>query len=64
MPGRSSAAKEEPVKAGSPLSLLGAAGGTLGGAGKDDHIVDPIEGSPVTSPANATVAEGVRQWEE
>ena len=60
MPGRSSAAKEEPVKAGSPLSLLGAAGSTLGGTGKDDYIVDPIEGSPVTSPANATVAEGVR----
>ena len=64
MPGRSSAAKEEPIKAGSPPSLLGAAGGTLGGAGKDDRIVNPIEGSPVTSPANATVAEGVRRWEK
>ena len=59
MPGGSSAAKEEPVKVGSPLSLLGAAGGTLGGAGKDDCIIDPIEGSPVTLPANTTVAEGV-----
>ena len=61
MPGGSGAAKEEPVKAGSPLSLLGATGGALGGAGKDDCIVYPIEGSPVTSPANATVAEGVRR---
>ena len=59
MPGGSSTVKEEPIKAGSPLSLLGAAGGALGGAGKDDHIVDPIEGSPVTLPAKATVAEGV-----
>ena len=59
MPGGSSTAKEEPVKAGSPLSLLGAAGGTLGGTGKDDHIIDPVEGSPVTLPANASVAEGV-----
>ena len=49
---------------GSPLSLLGAAGGTLGGAGKDDCIVNPIKGSPVTSPANATVAEGVHRWEK
>ena len=49
---------------GSPPSLLGAAGSTLGGTGKDDHIVDPIERSPVTSPANATFAEGVCQWEK
>ena len=64
MPGRSSTVKEEPVKAGSPPSLLGAAGGALGGAGKDDHIVDPIKGSPVTLPANATVAERVRRQEK
>ena len=64
MPGRSSAAKEEPIKAGSPLSLLGAAGGTLGGTSKDDHIVNPLEGSPVTSPANTTLAELVCQWEK
>ena len=51
MPGRSSAAKEDPFKAGSPLSLLGATGSTLGGTGKDDRIIDPAEGSPVTSPA-------------
>ena len=56
MPGGSSAAKEESVKAGSPLSLLGATGSALGGTGKDDCIVDPAEGSPVTLPANA---EGV-----
>ena len=55
MPGRSSTMKEEPVKAGSPPSLLGAAGGT----GQDDHIVDPVTGSPAVSPATATVAEGV-----
>ena len=59
MPGGSSAVKEEPVKAGFPPSLLGAAGSTLGGTGKDDHIIDPIEGSLVTSPANATLTEGV-----
>ena len=64
MPGRSSAAKEEPVKAQSPPSLLGATGGTLGGAGKDDHIVDPTKGSPVTSPANAILAEGVHRREK
>ena len=64
MPGGFSTVKEEPVKAGSPLSLLGAAGGALGGTGKDDHIIDPIKRSPVTSPANATVAEGVYQWEK
>ena len=64
MPGGSSTAKEDPVKVGSPPSLLGAAGGTLGGTGKDNHIVDPIEESPVTSPANTTLAEGVCQWEK
>ena len=58
--GGSSAMKDEPTKAGSPPSLLGATGGTLGGASKDDHIVNPNEGSPVTSPANATIAEGAR----
>ena len=61
MPGRSSTAKEEPVKAGSPPSLLGAAGGTLGGTGKDDHIINLVEGSPVTLTANTTLAEGVRR---
>ena len=64
MPGGSSAAKEEPVKAGSPPSLLGATGGTLGGTSKDDCIVDPTKGSPVTSPAITTVAEGVCQREK
>ena len=64
MPGRSSAVKEEPVKVGSPPSLLGAADGALGGAGKDDCIIDPVEGSLVTSPANASVAEGVHRREK
>ena len=36
----------------------------MGGAGKDDRIVDPIKGSLVTLPANATLAEGVRGWEK
>ena len=44
MPGGSSAAKEEPIKVGSPPSLLGAAGGTLGGTSKDDGIVDLLRG--------------------
>ena len=60
MPGRSSAMKEEPVKAGSPPSLLGAAGSTMGSTGKNDQIDDPVVGSPAASPANATVAEGAR----
>ena len=64
MPSRSSTMKEEPSKVGSPLSLLGATGGALGSAGKDDCIVDPAEGSPVTLPANATIAEGARRWEK
>ena len=64
MPGGSSTEKEEPARAGPPMALLGAVGGALGGTGKDDCIVYPIEGSPVTSPANATVAEGARQWEK
>ena len=64
MPGRSSAVKEEPVKAGSPPSLLGATGGALGGTGKDDRIIDPTKGSLVTLPAHATVAEGVRRQEK
>ena len=64
MPGGSSTMKEEPIKAGSPLSLLGAAGGTMGGTGKDDLIVDPIVGSLAASPANATIAEGVHQQEK
>ena len=64
MPGGSSTVKEEPAKARPPTSLLGTAGGALGGTGKDDHIVKPVEGSPVTSPANATVAEGVHCQEK
>ena len=58
MPGRSSAMKEEPVKAGSPPSLLGAAGSAMGGADKDDQIVNPVVGSLAALPANATIAEG------
>ena len=64
MPGGYSTEKEEPARAGPPTSLLGAAGGTLGGTSKDDCIIDPIEESPVTSPANATLAEGVCRREK
>ena len=64
MPGGSSAMKEEPDKAGSPPSLLGAVGGAMGGAVMDDQIVDPVVGSPAASPANATIAEGAHRWEK
>ena len=64
MPGGSSATKEEPIKAGSPLSLLGAAGSAMGSASKDDQIVDPVMGSPAVMPANATIAEGACRWEK
>ena len=60
MPGGSSATKEEPAKAGPPLSLLGAGGG----ASQDDHIIDPTMGSQTVSPATTTIAEGVRQREK
>ena len=60
MPGGSSTTKEEPIKAGSPPSLLGAAGGAVGGAGKDDQIVNPVVRSPAVMPANTTTAEGAR----
>ena len=46
--------KEEPIKAGSPPSLLGAAGG----ASMNDQVIDPVVGCPAASPANATIAEG------
>ena len=49
---------------GSPPSLLGAEGGAMGSTGKDDQIIDPVVGSPAASPANATVAEGARQWDK
>ena len=55
MPGGSSAMKEEPIKVGSPPSLLGAAGSAMG---KDDQIVDPVVGSPAVMPANTTIAKG------
>ena len=60
MPGGSSTAKEEPVKAGSPPSLLGAAGGT----GQDDHIVGPVMGPPTVSPAPTPIAEGAHPQEK
>ena len=48
------------MKAGSPPSLLGAAGS----AGKDNQIVDPVVGSLAASPANATIAEGACRREK
>ena len=60
MSGGSSTANEEPTKAGSPLSLLGAAGG----AGQDDHIIGPVMGSPTVSPAPTPIAEGAHPWEK
>ena len=60
MPGGSSAVKEEPAKVGSPLSLLGAAGG----AGQNDHIVNPVMGPPTVLPVPAPVAEGARPQEK
>ena len=64
MPGGSSAVKEEPTKASPPLPLLGAMGGTEGGAGLDDHIVGPIMGPLTASPAPTPVAEGARPWQK
>ena len=64
MPGGSSATKEEPVKVGSPPPLLGAAGSAVGGAGKDNQIVDPVVRSPAVMPANATIAEGACRWKK
>ena len=64
MPGRSSAAKEEPTKASPPPPLLGATGGTEGGAGPDDHIVRPVMGPPTVSSAPTPVAEGSRLREK
>ena len=58
MPGGSSAAKEEPTKAGSPPSLLGAAGSAEGSTGQDDHTVSPVMGPPTVLLAPAPVAEG------
>ena len=60
MPGGSSTTKEEPIKVGSPPSLLGAAGSTS----KDDQIIDPVVRSPAVMPANATIAEGACRQEK
>ena len=58
MPGGSSAAKEEPAKVNPPPPLLGAVGGTEGGAGPDDHVDGPVTGPLRVLPAPAPVAEG------
>ena len=64
MPGGSSAVKEAPAKAGSPLPLLGAAGSAEGSTSQDDHIIGPVMGPPTVSPAPAPVAEGARPREK
>ena len=56
--------KEEPVRSGPPLSLLGATGSAEGSAGQDDQVTDPTMGLRSISPATATVAEGARQREK
>ena len=63
MPGGSSAT-EEPARPGPPPSLLGATGGTEGGAGQDDQATDPTTGLRSVLPATATVAEGARRREK
>ena len=55
---------EEPARSGPPPSLLGATGGTEGGAGQDDQATDPTTGSRSVSPATATIAEGARRREK
>ena len=64
MPGGSIAAKEEPTMASPPSPLLGAVGGTEGGAGPDDHTDSPVTGPLRVLPAPAPVAEGVRPREK
>ena len=64
MSGRSSAVKEEPDRVGAPLPLLGAVGSTMGGASQDDSVIDPMIGSPVNTPATASITEGARQQEK
>ena len=63
MPGGSSAT-EEPARSGPPPSLLGATGGTKGGAGQDDQATDPTTGPRSVLPATATIAEGARRREK
>ena len=64
MPGGSSAAKEDPAKVSFPPPLLGAAGGTEGSTGQDDHVDGPVMGPPRVSPAPAPVAEVACPWEK
>ena len=58
MPGRSSAAKEEPNRVGAPLPLLEAMGRAVGHASQDDSVVDPTMGSMGNTPTTASIAEG------
>ena len=53
-----------PLRRGSPLPLLGAAGSAEGGASKDDHTVGPVMRPLTVSPVPAPVAGGARPWKK
>ena len=62
--GRSSAANEEPDRVGPPPPLLGVMGGTVGSAGQDDPVIDPMLGSLVNMHTTVSVAEEAHQREK
>ena len=64
MPGRSSAAKEEPAKVSPPPPLLGAMGGAEGGAGPGNDIIGPDMGPLTVFPVPTPVAEGAHLQEK
>ena len=63
MPGRSSAVKDEPDRAGAPSSLQGAMGSTVGSVSQDDSVTNPVIGSPANLHTMTYVAEGAN-WQE
>ena len=64
MPGRSSTAKDEPDRMGTPSSLQGATGGTVGGTNQGNSVINPMMGSPANMHTTASVAEGACFWWE
>ena len=64
IPDRSSTAKDEPDQSGVPSSLLGAMGGTVGGASQGDSVMNAVMGSPANMHAMASLAEGACQQEK